>query len=330
MTGFVSLGFPGTHIVKPPKFLAPMPPSPFNCSYLSLFYEKTMSVAFPLTVATVYFTSVHYLNTVVRSRQLKKAGKTKDTLTEVELKKLPAAPLACTKTVLFKLFVMIHNLFLCLYSVWTLLGMCSSMRRTMKEISQILPSNGKVGTFFEAACDLQYGFFAKNSTFYRLQMYGWWFYVSKFYEVVDTIIILLKGKPSSLLQSYHHAGAMMCMWAGVRFQSPPIWIFVVFNSFIHSLMYLYFFLSSLKIRVPNSFKRTLTLMQITQFVAGGSLAVLHAFIWYTDISTNSSVNCLTTAEQALPLYINVAYLTPLTGLFAAFYIDSYLKRTARK
>jgi hypothetical protein len=69
-----------------------------------------------------------------------------------------------------------------------------------------------------------------------LAFYGWFFYLSKFYEVLDTAIILAKGKRSSTLQTYHHAGAMMCMWAGIRFMSPPIWMFVFVNSGIHALM----------------------------------------------------------------------------------------------
>lgn len=50
-----------------------------------------------------------------------------------------------------------------------------------------------------------------------LAFYGWLFYLSKFYEVIDTAIIIAKGKKSSLLQTYHHAGAMICMWAGIRY-----------------------------------------------------------------------------------------------------------------
>ena len=69
-----------------------------------------------------------------------------------------------------------------------------------------------------------------------LAFYGWFFYLSKFYEVLDTVIILAKGKRSSTLQTYHHAGAMMCMWAGIRYMSPPIWMFVFVNSAIHAIM----------------------------------------------------------------------------------------------
>lgn len=96
-------------------------------------------------------------------------------------------------------------------------------------------------------------------------------------------------------------------------------------------MYFYFTLSCLHIRVPQVFKKLLTSMQITQFVVGGSIAVLHSFVWIIDTSKivgaehMELVNCISTPEKALPLLINVAYLTPLTALFAAFYIESYFK-----
>ena len=69
-----------------------------------------------------------------------------------------------------------------------------------------------------------------------LAFYGWLFYLSKFYEVIDTAIILAKGKKSQTLQTFHHTGAMLCMWAGIRYMSPPIWMFVFINSGLHALM----------------------------------------------------------------------------------------------
>ena len=75
-----------------------------------------------------------------------------------------------------------------------------------------------------------------------LAYYGFFFYLSKLYEIVDTAIILSKGKESSHLQTYHHAGVMLCYWAGIRFMSPPIWMFTFINSGLHTLM----------VRAPNS------------------------------------------------------------------------------
>jgi hypothetical protein len=38
--------------------------------------------------------------------------------------------------------------------------------------------------------------------------YGYLFYLSKYYEVIDTAILLFKGKKAKTLQVYHHAGAV--------------------------------------------------------------------------------------------------------------------------
>ena len=129
-----------------------------------------------------------------------------------------------------------------------------------------------------------------------LAFYGWLFYLSKFYEVVDTFIVLAKGKKSSFLQTYHHAGAMMCMWAGIRYMSSPIWMFVFVNSAIHTLMvcprilswflsnlpqYFYYTLSALTVQVPSGLKRVITFLQISQFVFGSTYALAHLFLAYT-------------------------------------------------
>lgn len=289
-----------------------------------------MDVSTPLTIAIVYFSLVHFVNPMVLRRQIKQSQlleKAAADLTPKEQKKLRPAPYRISKYPWFKLFVLIHNIFLCVYSVWTFFSMLSTFGRIILKMQLKTQSQSTLLNFVYAVCDLEEGIFQQNSANHNLTTLGWWFYMLKFYEVIDTVIILLKGRPLSLLQSYHHAGAMMCMWSGIRFQSPPIWIFVVFNSFIHSLMYFYFTLCCVKIRVPVVVKRVLTSLQITQFVLGGSLAVFHAFVWYVDVD-NSSRSCIATADQALPLIINVAYLTPLTMLFAAFYIESYIKRRA--
>lgn len=331
MSYLVKFGLPSDGLLKLPTGLLQFPESPFQNEILTKLYDESLKMKTPLTIAIVYFTFVHMVNPIIRRRQLTKAGVTdKSKLTRKEIKRLPAAPYPIAKNTFFKIFVLLHNIFLCLYSAWSFISMISSIRHYMAYFKLQTASESTFENFFQSVCDINSGVFSPIFEDYNLKVIGWWFYISKFYEVIDTLVILLKGRPSSLLQSYHHAGAMMCMWGGIRFQSPPIWIFVVFNSLIHSLMYFYFSLSCLKIRVPNIFKRTLTTMQITQFVVGGSLAVVHAFIWYTHVETGELRNCISNADQALPLYINVIYLTPLTALFAAFYIESYMKRANKK
>ncbi|ODQ79586.1 hypothetical protein BABINDRAFT_161971 [Babjeviella inositovora NRRL Y-12698] len=313
------------------------PPSPFETEWLTSMYHYFLQGQVPVTIATVYFVSVHLCNSVVRKRQIKQAqAKDKNfvasTKTEKELKRLPAAPFWFAKTATFKFLVLLHNIFLCVYSAWTFVGMLSTIANVIHNylpgyFNIDLSPYPKTSVFWQAICNVEQGILTTTVP-KNLSFYGFWFYMSKFYEVLDTIIILLKGKPSSLLQSYHHSGAMLCMWSGVRYQSSPIWIFVVFNSFIHTLMYLYYTLCCLHIRVPTLFKRSLTALQIFQFVFGGSLGLFHFFIQYQDLGLKDGtyIPCITSPNQAAAIFVNVSYLTPLTALFGAFYIESYLTR----
>jgi hypothetical protein len=60
--------------------------------------------------------------------------------------------------------------------------------------------------------------------------------MSKFYEIVDTMVILARGKKSSSLQTYHHAGVIICGWASLKYESPAYLVGIVLNSGIHTLM----------------------------------------------------------------------------------------------
>jgi len=117
--------------------------------------------------------------------------------------------------------VLLHNLFLAVYSLWTFIGMAGAINRsivTSRGVPGVVESLCKIRpeTRFEGVeireMEGGVGLWEEGLAFY-----GWLFYLSKFYEVLDTAIIIAKGKKSSLLQTYHHAGAMICMWAGIRF-----------------------------------------------------------------------------------------------------------------
>ncbi len=173
-------------------------------------------------------------------------------------------PWALSQTRLFAGFVVAHNVFLAVYSAWTFWGMAGALHRSI--VSPTGPAGwpGTVDSFCRLTGPAGLGradYLDEDSRQWRsystgdawltsgpsrtdpgriwnegLAFYGWIFYLSKFYEVLDTFIILAKGKLSSTLQTYHHAGAMMCMWAGMRYMSAPIWMFVFVNSGIHAMM----------------------------------------------------------------------------------------------
>ncbi|KAG6197181.1 hypothetical protein E4U47_000876 [Claviceps purpurea] len=262
---------------------------PFNIP--DSVYQAALDPKVPLTIAALYAVTAKALNIFNASRNKK--------------------PWAMSRTRVFFAFVVLHNVFLAVYSAWTFWGMVSTMRRSM--VSPFGPAG--VAASADSLCRLHGPSGLGSSLYFNdtsgqwesadpttlvsslvgsqpsntqpgrvwnegLNYYGWIFYLSKFYEVLDTFIILAKGKFSSTLQTYHHAGAMLCMWAGMRFMSAPIWVFTLVNSFIHALMYTYYTLTAFSIRVPLVIKRSLTTMQITQFIVGASYAILHSFVTY--------------------------------------------------
>lgn len=242
---------PGAELFSfPPVAPAVLPPAPTPLSAMHPFnipaglFSAALHPAVPLALAASYAVTVKLLSRYNSARARK--------------------PWAISKTAPFRVFVIAHNIFLAVYSAWTFWGMLGGMRRS---IASPFGPDGVAGTA-DSFCRLQGSAGLGNSIYYNetttlwdslaaspavvdgtpsahepgrmwnegLAYYGWIFYLSKFYEVLDTFIILAKGKPSSTLQTYHHAGAMMCMWAGMRYMSAPIWIFVLVNSFIHALM----------------------------------------------------------------------------------------------
>ena len=126
------------------------------------------------------------------------------------------------------------------------------------------------------------------------------------------------------------------------------------------LQYTYYTVTSFNIRVPILIKRTLTTLQITQFLVGATYAMAHSFVSYSVpvalSSTQSAaasasaaanngsvapavvasikgdytyktVPCVSNNGATFAVWLNVLYLAPLTYLFVSFFIESYLRRS---
>ncbi|KAK1675654.1 GNS1/SUR4 family protein [Colletotrichum godetiae] len=279
----------GAHMAIPPPFPGSISAAP-PVEIPDHIFTAALDPRVPITIAALYAVTVKLLNKYNNSTNRK--------------------PWGISKTKPFFAFVVLHNVFLAVYSAWTFWGMLGGMRRSV--VSPFGPNglaatadsfcqlngnggfgaatvyNETVGYWSSLTGNNALGFDGRPSREATgriwnegLAFYGWIFYLSKFYEVLDTFIILAKGKLSSTLQTYHHAGAMMCMWAGMRYMSAPIWMFVLVNSFIHAMMYTYYTITAFNIRVPMAIKRTLTTLQITQFLVGATYAMAHSFVSYT-------------------------------------------------
>ena len=99
---------------------------------------------------------------------------------------------------------------------------------------------------------------------------GWAFifYLSKYYEFVDTFVLIIKNKKPSFLQVYHHCGVVLTMYGAITSQAGWVSLPVVMNSGIHTLMYFYFFVKTLYPKVEIKQAKFLTSLQILQFLVG--------------------------------------------------------------
>ncbi|GAA5824231.1 hypothetical protein JCM3770_004340 [Rhodotorula araucariae] len=299
---------------------APRPPTPTGMpTAFESTYDLFLHPAVPLAFGVVYFAAAKTLSHLQNGKN-----------------RIPGKR--------WKTFVFAHNVFLALYSAWTFLG---TAPQVFGAFWRGFAEHGVAG-LTHAFCDSSFAIWSSDS----FSKFAYLFYLSKFYEIVDTAILLLKGKKVGMLQSYHHTGAIWTMYSAYVTQAMPIWLFVVFNSFIHSIMYTYYAFSTVALPFPRFLKKSLTRLQITQFLVGGSLAASYLFIQLPDLpsfptsteearahlssaasSFEAGVNalrregatCLANNGQRLATIINCIYLVPLTYLFVAFFVKTYQK-----
>ncbi|KAE8357190.1 ELO family [Aspergillus caelatus] len=224
--------------------------------------DLTLDVRFPITVAAVYMAAIAFLNGVNRRRHNK--------------------PWKFSQTYFFRMLVILHNSLLAIFSAWVFIGICQVVWRSWPAWGD--PNYG--AHMARAMCQTDISVEPPVPLYHNtlwdqgMGYIGWVMYLSKFYEVVDTLIILAKGKESSTLQTYHHAGVMICSWSGVRYKCPATLVAVFLNSGVHTLMYTYFALAAAAIPVAIRVKRALTSIQIIQFILGLGLGCSYLFAAY--------------------------------------------------
>jgi len=146
----------------------------------------------------------------------------------------------------------------------------------------------------------------------------WLFYTSKFYEFLDTFIMLFKGnlRQVSYLHVYHHMTIPFIQWILMCF-SPggENYFSQAVNSWVHVVMYTYYCLAAMLPKDPVVRKRWLwwgkhvTKMQMTQFAVNMSHGI---FCMYSGI---------------YPLGIGriyTWYMVSLLFFFGNFYVQKFI------
>ena len=184
---------------------------------------------------------------------------------------------------------LIHNGLLVAFSAWTFVS-----------LSQIFYNDGLV---FKSS------YYFQNPQFDRVI---YWFYISKYYEFVDTFLLYLNGKKPIFLQKYHHVGAVICWHLAYVYKLDAVLIPSIANSLVHTIMYSYYLCCLLKINQIRFIKKYITSLQLCQLF----FAMLLTDVLYIRIETIINVYVI--------WFWNI-YNIGLIVCFIEFYRRNYIK-----
>lgn len=130
------------------------------------------------------------------------------------------------------------------------------------------------------------------------------FNLSKFAEFVDTLFIVFRKSKLEFLHYYHHILTCLYCWnSGYLATSTGIY-FSSINLFIHSLMYFYYALLAIDVKILTPYKKCITLIQTTQMVLGTYVICS----WFLNCSQESDIYSILNHVVGLGMYISYGYL----------------------
>lgn len=185
----------------------------------------------------------------------------------------------------------------------------------------VLSGKAREYTPWEMVCSIEFHEDGRLQTLYYLN------YLVKWYELLDTVILVLRKKEVIFLHEYHHAATLFLCWVQMDQHSTVQWVPITINLFVHIFMYYYYALASIKIQ--PWWKRYLTQLQIVQFVVDIA-ACVYASSHEPVVSglglgalLSGRASCNGTLEGAV---VGVGIIFSYLVLFLVFYANTYLAR----
>ncbi|CAG7829969.1 unnamed protein product [Allacma fusca] len=122
------------------------------------------------------------------------------------------------------------------------------------------------------------------------------------------------------LHWFHHVTTLLMSWIGFEYFDALGRIFVI-NTFVHSLMYSYYALKALKVKIPKTFAKALTTIQITQMFMIIYINLASVYFMALGRPCKRSANMVYLSGIIIPIF---AYL------FIQFFREAYMRRSAPK
>lgn len=147
------------------------------------------------------------------------------------------------------------------------------------------------------------------------------FVLSKYVEFCDTFFLIFKKSPLTFLHVYHHMTVAMYAWFGAVDRSSVGNWFGSMNYGVHSVMYTYFALKALGVKLPSVIAKSITALQLSQFFMGLLCIVVAA------VRLRLGKECFTTETcVVVGLIIYGSYLV----LFLNFFYRRYIIKSKPK
>ena len=143
------------------------------------------------------------------------------------------------------------------------------------------------------------------------------FAMSKIVELGDTVFLILRKRPVIFLHWYHHVTVLLFTWTSAAEAASFGRYFMTINCLVHFLMYSYFAVQSLGIRLNKVVSMTITTLQIVQMLAGiFVVAYANRMIGqgtYCEVKEKTLTNALLIYASYLLLFVRFFYISYISG-----------------
>eukprot|EP00294_Goniomonas_avonlea_P011606 CAMPEP_0114555338 /NCGR_PEP_ID=MMETSP0114-20121206/8698_1 /TAXON_ID=31324 /ORGANISM="Goniomonas sp, Strain m" /LENGTH=186 /DNA_ID=CAMNT_0001740461 /DNA_START=259 /DNA_END=819 /DNA_ORIENTATION=- len=120
-----------------------------------------------------------------------------------------------------------------------------------------------------------------------LLQWGNLFYLSKYYELLDTVFLVIRKRDLTVLHLFHHIIVVFTCWFAVHEHMIMGWITCVNNASVHVFMYWYFAWRALDFEIW--WRKVLTKMQMVQFLVDIGTSIPFLYFYLTGTYCRGSI-----------------------------------------
>ncbi|KAK0551359.1 Fatty acyl-CoA elongase/Polyunsaturated fatty acid specific elongation enzyme [Tilletia horrida] len=204
-----------------------------------------------------------------------------------------------------------------LHNIALSLGSALLLAAIMEEILPIWLGKG----FFTAICAKE----SYTGTARQLYLINYFF---KFWELLDTVFLVVKNKPLTGLHVFHHSATAFLCFTQLHGHTSVQWVVICLNLAVHTAMYSYYALMSLK--VPCPWKRMVTTSQIVQFILDIGIIYFATYNYFVSTYAPAIPHFGKCAGEESAAVFGCIIISSYLWLFVDFYQRTYSKKAPAK